>query len=387
MRRVTGVIRTCPNCRSVISTQATQARPLRKTATVTRGLAAILVALALVAPAAGSRPRRRAVPARSIRRDGRDRPRRPGRRPDCHARERAQHAPHRRGRELAARRHARRATPLIELDRGGPPDTLVVLPPEGRSENTRYPIAVAPGPRGVLTSDSTRIVGLVSLADVAHGRLEVVEVDDPVATLERLERRIERNDDLRLSLSVLAGALAYVAAVFAPALRSAGRPSRARRQPLARRLVGRRAPRRSPLPCSRSASRAQPSSRRYLLVARARPGGGRALALRPFPGRTLLRRLEPARDDAARAGAARGVAPRPARDRGRRARASSPWRGTASAPTAAGCSSCSRDMRRCSRTRSARASVRRTSPPRQWQSSSPGSRSSAWTRPSGLRAT
>jgi cytochrome c553 len=104
----------------------------------------------------------------------------------------------------------------IELGTGPPPDTLVVLPPAGESENDRYPIAVTPGPRGVLTSDSTRIAGLVSLADVAHGRLEVVTVDDPVATLERLERRIERNDRIRLPLTILVGALAYVTAVAAP---------------------------------------------------------------------------------------------------------------------------------------------------------------------------
>jgi mono/diheme cytochrome c family protein len=107
---------------------------------------------------------------------------------------------------------------LIELDKGPPPDTLVVLPPDGESENDRYPIALTPGPRGVLTSDSTRIDGLVSLADVAHDRLEVVEVDDPVATLERLERRIERNDRIRLPLTVLAGGLAYLVAAFAPRL-------------------------------------------------------------------------------------------------------------------------------------------------------------------------
>ena len=77
-------------------------------------------------------------------------------------------------------------TPLIELGAGSPPHTLVVLPPPGRSENTRYPIAVVPGPRGVLTSSSTRVDGLVSLADVAHGRLEVVAVRDPVATLARI---------------------------------------------------------------------------------------------------------------------------------------------------------------------------------------------------------
>ena len=108
--------------------------------------------------------------------------------------------------------------PLITLGSGPPPDTLVVLPPPGRSENDRYPIAVTPGPRGVLTSNSTRIDGLVSLADVAHGKLEVVSVSDPVATLERLERRIERNDRIRLPLTLLVGALAYVAAVLAPRL-------------------------------------------------------------------------------------------------------------------------------------------------------------------------
>ena len=106
--------------------------------------------------------------------------------------------------------------PLITLGQGPPPDTLVVLPPRGKSENARYPIAVTPGPRGVLTSDSTRIDGLVSLADVAHGDLEVVTVHDPVATLERLEDRIERNDRIRLPLTVLVGGIAYIVALFAP---------------------------------------------------------------------------------------------------------------------------------------------------------------------------
>ena len=108
--------------------------------------------------------------------------------------------------------------PLIQLDDGPPPDTLVVLPPSGESENTRYPIAVTPGPRGVLTSSSTRIDGLVSLSDVAHGRLEVVGVPDPVATLQRLEQRIERNDRIRLPLTLLLGGLAYIVAVLAPGL-------------------------------------------------------------------------------------------------------------------------------------------------------------------------
>ena len=107
---------------------------------------------------------------------------------------------------------------LVELDDGPPPDTLVVLPPSGESENTRYPIAVTAGQRGVLTSSSTRIDGLVSLSDVAHGRLEVVAAQDPVATLQRLEHRIERNDRIRLPLTLLLGGLAYIAAVLAPGL-------------------------------------------------------------------------------------------------------------------------------------------------------------------------
>jgi mono/diheme cytochrome c family protein len=109
-------------------------------------------------------------------------------------------------------------TPLITLDEGPPPDTLVVLPPKGRTENDRYPIAVSPGPRGVLTSDSTRIDGLVSLADVANGEMRVVSVADPVATLARLQHRIERNDRIRLPLTLLAGAIAYLCALFAPAI-------------------------------------------------------------------------------------------------------------------------------------------------------------------------
>ena len=107
-------------------------------------------------------------------------------------------------------------TALIALGEGPPPDTLVVLPPGGRTENDRYPIAVTPGPRGVLTSDSTRIDGLVSLADVANGEMRVVSVADPVATLARLEHRIERNDRIRLPLTVLVGAIAYICALFAP---------------------------------------------------------------------------------------------------------------------------------------------------------------------------
>jgi mono/diheme cytochrome c family protein len=110
--------------------------------------------------------------------------------------------------------------PRLELDDPAPPRVLVTLPPAGRSENDeRYPIAVlGAGFRGVLTSDSTRIDGLVSLADVANGRLRWVAAADPVATLERLEARIDRNDRIRLPLTILLVATAIVAALAAPRL-------------------------------------------------------------------------------------------------------------------------------------------------------------------------
>lgn len=106
---------------------------------------------------------------------------------------------------------------LITLGAGGPPDTLVVLPPPRRTANVRYPIAVVGGgAEGVLTSDSTRIRGLVSLADVATGRVRWEPDDNPAATLETLDRRIDRNDRIRLPLSILAGGIAYLVALWRP---------------------------------------------------------------------------------------------------------------------------------------------------------------------------
>ena len=184
---------------------------------MTRGLAAILVALAVAAPAAGAVRVVEPFPLDRYAGTGPIGLAVPGAGPTV-TRESALNTLLTGEVESSLLGGAPSGVPLIELDRGEPPDTLVVLPPDGRTENTRYPIAVAPGPRGVLTSDSTRIVGLVSLADVAHDRLEVVEVDNPVATLERLNHRIEWNDDWRLGLSVLAGGLAYLAAIFVPRL-------------------------------------------------------------------------------------------------------------------------------------------------------------------------
>ena len=108
--------------------------------------------------------------------------------------------------------------PLIELGAPEGPDILVSLPPPGRSENdTRYPIALL-GERGLLTSDSTRIDGLVSITDVATGRLRVVPDGDPAEALETLDDRIERNDRLRLPLTIALAALLIGLALVRPRL-------------------------------------------------------------------------------------------------------------------------------------------------------------------------
>jgi mono/diheme cytochrome c family protein len=108
--------------------------------------------------------------------------------------------------------------PLIELGAAAGPEILVSLPPPGRSENeTRYPIALL-GERGLLTSDSTRIDGLVSVTDVATGRLRVVPSDDPAEALETLDDRVERNDRQRLPLTIALAALLIALALVRPQL-------------------------------------------------------------------------------------------------------------------------------------------------------------------------
>jgi mono/diheme cytochrome c family protein len=107
---------------------------------------------------------------------------------------------------------------LIELGASAGPEILVSLPPPGRSENDRrYPIALL-GERGLLTSDSTRIDGLVSVTDVATGRLKAVPNRDPVQALKTLDRRIDRNDRLRLPLTIALAALLICLAVVRPQL-------------------------------------------------------------------------------------------------------------------------------------------------------------------------
>ncbi len=118
------------------------------------------------------------------------------------------------------------------------PFILVELPPAGRHHNTkRYPIAiVGAGYQGILTSDSTRIRGLVSIADVAptlvalqNGRPPRIRSEpdpDALSDLRQLDVRLSRVHDDRgwtfvvvvlavLALSLVAARAAAVAGAAA----------------------------------------------------------------------------------------------------------------------------------------------------------------------------
>ena len=119
--------------------------------------------------------------------------------------------------------------PLVEAEFAqGPPARRVIvlgLPRGGIQPNDRrYPIAVlGPGYRGRLTSDSTRIPGLVSVVDVAptaldrEGRLGSEAADDPVAELIQLDERITANREAKTAVLLVSLALLVALAVFVPA--------------------------------------------------------------------------------------------------------------------------------------------------------------------------
>jgi hypothetical protein len=89
---------------------------------------------------------------------------------------------------------------------------VVGLPRGGTQRNDRrYPIALA-GRRGLLSSHSTRIPGIVSIDDVARGRLRVESADDPAAELRSLDERIHDNARGRQNAG---GIVALVAALLA----------------------------------------------------------------------------------------------------------------------------------------------------------------------------
>lgn len=118
---------------------------------------------------------------------------------------------------------------LLSVQRGEPGSAAergiyVGLPEGGRQPNDeRYPIlVVGPGYDGLLTSDSTRTPGLVSIVDVAPtalGREEALgsqPATNAVDALRDLDDRIDENNTVRLPATILVCALVLALALFAP---------------------------------------------------------------------------------------------------------------------------------------------------------------------------
>jgi hypothetical protein len=105
----------------------------------------------------------------------------------------------------------------VTVGRAGSTGSIVVGVPKGGTQpnDRRYPIALA-GRSGLLTSDSTRIVGIVSIADVARGRLRVEPADDPAAELRALDRRIRDNAYARPKAGALIALIAAALAIGWP---------------------------------------------------------------------------------------------------------------------------------------------------------------------------
>lgn len=114
------------------------------------------------------------------------------------------------------------ARPLVRLVDAGDARILVVLPQGGSQPNDRRYRIVLRGADGLLTSDSTRIPGLVSVADIGQGRLRVVPVTDPAGYLSRLDERIDENAYARIRAFLLAAGILAVLAFVAPRAAVAG---------------------------------------------------------------------------------------------------------------------------------------------------------------------
>jgi len=116
--------------------------------------------------------------------------------------------------------------PVIGVTQAVPagPHILVGLPQGGtQSNDKRYLVVVSgEGYHGILTSDSTRIPGLVSIADIAptalgeDGALGSHADSSPAQTLRDLDARIDGHNDARLPASILAGILILVLALWRP---------------------------------------------------------------------------------------------------------------------------------------------------------------------------
>jgi hypothetical protein len=110
---------------------------------------------------------------------------------------------------------------------------FVALPPAGRHHNVvRYPIAVrGPGYDGLLTDSSTRLPGLISIADVAPSvralqrgerpRIRSRDERDPLGRLESFDRRLGRAHDSRVGATIVLVVLMLALSLLALVTRSA----------------------------------------------------------------------------------------------------------------------------------------------------------------------
>jgi cytochrome c551/c552 len=106
------------------------------------------------------------------------------------------------------------------------PKVYVTLPPPGRHHNTkRYLVGIAaPGFAGILTSDSTRIDGLVSIPDVTDAAVALAEgrrpdirsVNGTIDDLTALDQRLARVHKDRGWTAVLVAVALFVLAVVRP---------------------------------------------------------------------------------------------------------------------------------------------------------------------------
>ena len=120
-----------------------------------------------------------------------------------------------------AHRADRRPTIYVALPSGGP-----------QANDRRYYIAVVGnGFRGILTSDSTRIPGLVSIADIAPtalGRedgLSWERREDPAAYLAALDQQIDEHNDVRVPATLLIVAVVLALAFLLPRAALTGLPA------------------------------------------------------------------------------------------------------------------------------------------------------------------
>jgi mono/diheme cytochrome c family protein len=117
---------------------------------------------------------------------------------------------------------------LLDLRRGTAPGpaVYVTLPPPGPHPNTkRYLVAVvAPGFDGILTSDSTRIDGLVSIPDITQtavalaegGKPDIRSVDGTRADLATLDTRLARVHKVRGWTLTVVALILFALAVLRP---------------------------------------------------------------------------------------------------------------------------------------------------------------------------